>query len=72
LLNINYRQIKSTQLNLKTTLRQKMVLWVGAQGQVTSAKKSRKRVPMNTSPTENPKLGTKFFFQSELVDFRNP
>jgi len=49
-----------------------MVLWVGAQGQVTSAKKSRKRVPMNTSPTENPKLGTKFFFQSELVDFRNP
>jgi len=48
-----------------------MVRWIGAQGQVNSAKKT-KSLPLVTSPTENPKLKTENFFQSQLEDFPNP
>jgi len=47
-----------------------MVYWIGAQGQVTSAKKVRKHAPIKTLPTEN--LERKKFFESELEDLPNP
>jgi len=42
---------------------QKMALWVGAQGQVHSAKKSQKHAPILTSPTENLEPKTKKIFR---------
>ena len=48
-----------------------MACWIGAQSQVNSAKNG-KTPPLVTSPTDNHKAKTEFFFQSELKDFPNP
>jgi len=39
-----------------------MAHWVGTQGQVNLAKKSRKHAPIMMSPTENPKPKIKKLF----------
>jgi len=43
-----------------------MAIWVGAQGQVTSAIKLRKHATIIMSPTENPKAKAKKIFLSKL------
>ena len=49
-----------------------MARWVGAQGQINSAKNT-KTPPIVTSPTDNPKHKTeKRFFQSKLESLPNP
>jgi len=48
-----------------------MAVWVGAQGQVTSAKKTRKKNLLRHPPQgSNPKLTN--FLKSKLEDFPNP
>jgi len=49
-----------------------MARWVGAQGQVTSAKYARKHALIMTSPTRNPNPKLKIFVYSKLQDFPNP
>ena len=50
-----------------------MAHWIGAKGQVTSAKKALKHASIVTSLIENPKSETKKdFFQSEMEDLPNP